>query len=421
MANKYSSAAENGVIEPFRKLLAYCRQNDWAGYDPYDALNSELLRSFPILNSRIPRILVTQALKMSPVNLRGLLGIPKTQNPKALALFLSSFVSLSSEQVPDRKDLINGMIRLIAAKRSPGIVSYWCWGYSFPWQTRKEVVPAGAPNLVCTTFVASALLDAYEHTGDPTSLEMAVSAAEYIVDKLYWTGNSVASFSYPQPGVPSQTHNANFLAADLLCRVYKHTAEEKFLGPAMSVARCSVSKQNADGSWKYGEVQSQEWIDNFHSGYNLCALQSIGRSLETVEFDSSVRRGFAFYRDHFFREDGAARYFHNRTYPIDIHCVAQGIITLLALKELDGGSVPLAHSVLQFALDQMWDDRGFFYYRVLPVGKIRTPYMRWSQGWMLLAMTRLLCDREAAPGSRLRDQPTVSSSHELATETEARG
>ena len=28
-------------------LLAYCRANDWAGYDPYDALNSELFKALP--------------------------------------------------------------------------------------------------------------------------------------------------------------------------------------------------------------------------------------------------------------------------------------------------------------------------------------------------------------------------------------
>ena len=34
----------------------------------------------------------------------------------------------------------------------------------------------------------------------------------------------------------------------------------------------------------------------------------------------------------------------------------------------------------------MWDERGFFYYRVLRGLTIRTPYMRWSQAWMLLAL-----------------------------------
>jgi hypothetical protein len=390
MSHNNTFQAEKELSNALQKLLAYCRRNDWAGYDPYDALNSRILKAFPILDFRIPRIAFTQALKLSPVNVRGLLGISKTQNSKALAVFLSSFMNMSVEQVSDRDGLIVEMIRLIAAKKSPDS-SYWCWGYSFPWQTRFEVVPTEAPNLVCTTFVALALLDAYDQIGDPKCLEMAVSAAEYIVNDLYWTeGGEVAGFSYPQPGVRSKTHNANLLAAALLCRVYKHTGDAKLLGPALTVARYSVSKQRDDGSWDYGEAPSQRWIDNFHTGYNLRALQTMCRYAGTSEFESSIRRGFEFYRAHFFREDGAARYFHDRTYPIDIHSVAESILTLLAFRELDPGNVALAQSVFHWAMNHMWDDRGFFYYRVLRLGTIRTSYMRWSQAWMLLAMSTLL-------------------------------
>jgi hypothetical protein len=418
MTKKFHAETDINVIGPLRELVAYCRQNNWAGYDPYDALNSKLFEVFPILNSRIPRIAMTQALKRSPVNLRGLLGIPKTQNPKGLALFLSSFLRLSSEQLPDRAELIKSMIGMIAAKRSPG-VSYYCWGYSFPWQTRKELVPIGAPNLVCTTFVASALMDAYEQTGDPACIQMAASAAEYILDKLLWVKGSTASFSYPQPGDASEIHNANFLAADLLCRVYKETSEAKFLEPALRVVRCSLSKQQADGSWAYGEAASQRWIDNFHTGYNLCALQSLGRSLHTTEFDPAIRRGFEFYRNHFFREDGAARYFSDQTYPIDIHCIAQSIITLVAFKEFSPDCVSLARSVFQFAMDQMWDERGFFYYRVSRVGKIRTSYMRWSQAWMLVAMTRLLNEVNTTLENEPSQPSAIRSSRELTAETKA--
>jgi hypothetical protein len=38
----------------------------------------------------------------------------------------------------------------------------------------------------------------------------------------------------------------------------------------------------------------------------------------------------------------------------------------------------------------MWDERGYFYYRVLRFLTIRISYMRWSQAWMLLALTTLL-------------------------------
>ena len=373
------------------KLLAFCQANDWAGYDPYDALNSKALKALPFLDSRIPQIILTQFLKRSPVNLRPLLLVPKPQHAKGLALFLAAFVRLAKAHDFDRNQLIRAMLERIAALRSPGI-AYSCWGYSFPWQTRTITVPAGAPNLVCTCFVANALLDAYEELNDSGCLSMAVSAAEYIVQELYWSRtDSAAGFSYPQPSLQSEVYNANCLGAALLCRVYKLTGNSKFLAPSLKVARHAASKQNPDGSWYYGETTFQRWIDNFHSGYNLCALRSIARSLDTSEFDPCIRKGFDFYRTHFFCQDGAVRYFHTRTYPIDIHAVAQSIITLVELQDLDGANVPLAHSVLAWALRHMWDERGFFYYRVLRSYTIRTPYMRWSEAWMFLAMTILLC------------------------------
>ena len=393
MADKTSSKAKSELTDALQKLLTYCRQSDWAGYDPYDALNSKLFHTFPILDSKIPRLVMTQALKRSPVNVRGLLAVPKTQNPKALALFLSSFLRMSSEDVSDREELIKKMISLIAGKRCAG-VSYSCWGYSFPWQTRTIVVPSGAPNLVCTAFVANALFDAYSCCRASQCLNMALSAAEYILNELYWSEGSAASFSYPLPSVRSEIHNANFLAAALLGRAYNHTSDKKFLLPALQVARCSAAKQQADGSWHYGEAASQRWIDNFHTGYNLCALRGLSSHAATTEFEAVIRRGFEFYRSHFFCADGSVRYFHDRTYPIDIHCVAQSIITLLTFKDVDASNLPLAHSVLEWAVTHMWDDRGFFYYRVLRSHTNRISYMRWSQAWMLLAMATLLSESE---------------------------
>jgi hypothetical protein len=385
-----NSQSKERTREATLKLLAYCQSNGWAGYDPYDALNSGLFTALPILDSRIPRLVMTQALKRAPFNVRPLLRIPKTQNPKALGLFLESLLNLENAGIGSQQESVRGLIQRIAELRSAGS-AYWCWGYSFPWQTRTIVVPAGAPNLVCTAFVANALLDAYEHRGDTNCLEMAVSAGQYLLNELYWSGEgSVAGFAYPLPMRKAQVHNANFLAAALLCRVFKHTGDSKLRDAALRVARHSVAKQNGDGSWAYGEEAKAQWIDNFHTGYNLCALRSMGESLGTDEFEDSVRCGFQFYCRHFFREDGAARYFHNKTYPIDIHSTAQSMVTLVTLQDLDSGSLALAHRVLNWALDNMYDERGFFYYRVLRVLKIKTSYMRWSQAWMLYAMSRLL-------------------------------
>src|ERR1019366_4898309 len=154
---------------------------------------------------------------------------------------------------------------------------------------------------------------------------------------------------YPLPTVRVQVYNANFLAAALLCRVSKLTGEERFIGPALAVTRCSVAQQKQDGSWLYGGAPKQNWIDNFHTGFNLGALRAIGLYAQTDEFEDSLRRGFEFYRTHFFREDGAPKYFHNRTYPIDVHCVAQSIITLTEFQDLHPSSLATADKVVQWA------------------------------------------------------------------------
>lgn len=391
-----------------RGLLAYCQQCDWAGHDPYDALNSRLLGALPFLNSRFPRLVLTQFMKRSPVNVRTLALVPKTQNPKAMALFLTSLLRLPDTVVENRDKLIGYMIKRLAELRSPG-TGDGCWGYSFPWQGRSILVPANAPNLVCTTFVAESLLDAYEQRHDETCASMAVSAAEYILNELYWREGAAEGFSYPMPGLRGETHNANLLASALFCRVYKLTGHEKFVGPALRVARQAVAKQRPDGSWYYGEAASQHWIDNFHTGYNLGALRSIGLRLGTSEFEESVRRGFEFYRTHFFREDAAPKYFHDRVYPIDIHCVAQSILTLLELQDLDARNRQMAQGVFEWAMKHMWDERGFFYYRVLRVGRIRTSYMRWSQAWMVRALAELVAASEQRERSvRLCGAPVLA-------------
>ena len=284
----------------------------------------------------------------------------------------------------------------IQALRSPGM-PYWCWGYSFPWQTRTVLVPAAAPNLVCTTFVANALLDVHERHGDADCLEMGVSAAEYLLRDLFRTESpSVAGFAYPLPNASAHTHNANFLAAALLGRVYRLTHVAEFRDAALRAARYSASRQRPDGSWVYGEAPSQQWIDNFHTGYNLCALKQLGRDLETDEFSDCVDRGFDFYRTHFFREDGAVRYYADRLYPVDSHCVAQSLITLTEFSQERPDVLEMLPVVLAWAMQHLWDPQGFFYYRVHRIGTVKTSYMRWCQAWMLLALTTMLSHSEAA-------------------------
>jgi len=386
-------------------LLDYCRSRNFSGFDPYDALNSPVL-SAATRRSRRARLVVTQLLKRSPIDVRSLIGVRPAQNPKAIGLFLSGTVALSSCGLVRDEGLIDTLKASLTALRSPA-VPYWCWGYSFPWQTRTTLIPRGAPNLVCTVFAGAGLLDAYESTGDARCLEMASSAADYIRDRLYWQQGSAAGFSYPDPSARLVIHNANFLGAAYLSRVAALTGKRDLIAPALAVARCSARQQRPDGSWPYGEAATQRWIDNFHTGYNLCALRAIGVYTHSREFAFSVRRGFDFYRAQLFRQDGAPVYYAGRSYPIDIHCVAQSIVTLTACRELAADNLARARGIIDWALGRMRDARGCFYYRVGRVTTIRTSFMRWSQAWMLFALATFIAESAVAASGRAENRAPV--------------
>jgi hypothetical protein len=371
------------------RLLTYCRNRRWAGYDPYDALNSRVFRALPFLDFKLARLVLTQGIKRSPINLRPLLAVPPSPNPKGIALFLSALIKLEKIGLVEGDRTMRSLAETLLSLRSAG-QRHSCWGYNFDWQTRGDLVPKGSPNIICTTFAAHALLEAYERSGESSYLQAATSAAEFIRDILFWRkSDTLACFSYTPLG-RNEIHNANLLGAALQCRVARASGREEFLRPALDAARYSVGRQHEDGAWDYGEAPSQRWIDNFHTGYNLTALRRIGAYGETKEFEPAVRRGFTYYRDHFFRADGAPRYFHNAAYPIDIHSAAQSLITLVSLDGLDQGNAGLAASVLRWTLDNMWDARGFFYFQKHPAYTMRVSFMRWSQAWMLLALAAFL-------------------------------
>lgn len=380
----------NSVRDVTRRLLDYCAGNDWAGCDPYDALNSRLFRLLPFLDFKAFRLALTQTLKRSPINFRPFFLVPKTQNPKGMALFLSALVKLRGSGFPHLDSHISDVASRLLELRSTDN-RYFSWGYSFDWQTRTKLVPRGSPNIICTTFAGNALLDAYEATQDPRYSEPALSATRYVHENLYTVSGKDAWFNYT-PIETTQIHNANLLGAALLARSGRLFGQEQFFEPAFLATRFSTERQNPDGSWYYGEreVPSQKWIDNFHTGFNLCALRQIGTYAETAEFQKALDSGLNYYLANFFTSDGAPKYFHNKIYPLDVHSAAQSIVTLTACSDMNNDCLHMAARVYNWTMRHMLDGAGYFYYQKHRAFTNRIPYMRWGQAWMLLALAFML-------------------------------
>ena len=371
--------------ELLNKLLDYCRKEDWQGYDPYDALNSSLCRLMP--DSKYIRIAWTQLIKRSPINLRPIAGIKKGENPKGLGLFARALLVAyrKTRDERQRRDAESLLERLLVL-RSPGYGGRACWGYNFPWQSRAFFVPAATPSIVCTTFIAQAWLDHYELFGEKRSLDVARSACDFILQNLNCKedGESLC-FSYT-PLDRAEVHNANLHGAELLARVAQHTGETELCKKALSSARFTVSRQDADGSWPYGTAPFQSWRDSFHTGFNLVSLASIIKDCNASEFQGALERGLQFYGLHFFLADGTPKYYHNRLYPIDIHSSAQAIITFSRLKQICPDARERIERIVNWTVSHMWDERGFFYFQRSRYFVNKIPYMRWAQAWMAYAL-----------------------------------
>lgn len=369
--------------------MDYCRQNNWSGFDPFDGLNSRIFKALPFVQNRIGRLVFIQAMKRSPLNFRPILLVPKQENPKGLAVFCSALLILSKVGFIKNDDAISHLLKRMIAIRSKD-TPYFCWGYNFDWQSRAFFLPKFVPNIICTTFGGNALLDAFDKFGDSAYLDMAISAGNFLLEGLNVnrSGDEIC-FSYT-PLDHGQVHNANLLGAAFLSRLYSLTQEKEFLEHAQSAVRYSVRRQNEDGSWPYGEDKTQRWIDNFHTGYNLAALKKFSEYTGIRDYSVNIRKGFQFYKANLFTDDGLPKYFHNQLYPIDIHAIALSIMTLVEFKALDKDSIDLAGRIFTWSLKTMQSKAGYFYYQQRRFFTNRIPYMRWSQAWILLALSTFL-------------------------------
>ena len=91
--------------------------------------------------------------------------------------------------------------------------------------------------------------------------------------------------------------------------------------------------QESDGSWVYGLLPVQSWKDSFHTGFNLDAMETYQQNTNDYSFQKYIEKGWKYYIENFFEESGKPKYYHNKTYPVDIHCPAQLIVTASKLKQ----------------------------------------------------------------------------------------
>lgn len=391
---------------PFSKLKQYCETEQFKGWDPFDGLNSKVFQAIlPLRHSAILRLIVIQGFKRCPWNLRSLFKVPKDYNAKGIGLFLQGYCNLLKvidekpalvNELGTRLELIgkvNELAELLISLRSQGYHGS-CWGYNFDWQSRRLFLfPAYCPTVVATCFCATALMDAYEVTGKKKYLDVAIDSANFILTDLHldeYEGEKMISYS-PLHG-NDLVSNASLLGSKVLAYCYRYTGNNRYLEVARSSVAACCKGQRADGAWTYSQVPPKLWVDSFHTGYNLDGLIAYEEQTGDKSFHENIERGFDFYIKNFFNNDGSPKYYDNQQYPIDIHCPGQLLVTLHRLHKFEKYE-DLADKVLNWTIDNMQDPKGFFYYQLKKGISSKIPYMRWSNAFMLYAISYYLLDK----------------------------
>ncbi|MDK9557292.1 hypothetical protein QQF73_06595 [Marinobacter sp. M216] len=392
------------ISASFSSLRAYCEAEHYKGWDPYDGLNSAIFQATPLKYWGLARLVLIQLCKRSPINLRPLLLVPKQHNAKGVGLFLNGYCNLyrlaskGDKRFGSKDELlakITEVADLLLGLESKGF-SGVCWGYNFDWQARRLFLfPAYTPTVVATTFCASALFEAYEVTGNKLYLDTALSSANFVLKDLHRSeheGGFMLSYS-PLPGNDT-VYNASLLGAKLLSYCFHYTGDEDYKIAAHQIVNAACEGQSEDGSWVYGLLPVQSWIDSFHTGYNLDAISHYTRLCEDDSFQNNLDKGLRFYLEHFFLEDGTPKYYHSRTYPIDIHCPGQLWVTLSEMGQWEANS-EICEKVANWTISNMQSPRGYFYYQLKKGVSSKIPYMRWSNAFMFNALSYYLLETHA--------------------------
>ena len=396
----------SNIYNNFNALKHYCESEDFKGWDPYDGLNSKVLRKIlPLKHSALLRLVVIQGFKRCPWNLRRMFFVPKQHNAKGIGLFLQGYCNLlkivtkentlastigTKEQILEKIHYLSDLLISMQSKGYHGA----CWGYNFDWQSRRLFLfPAYCPTVVATCFCASALFEAYELTKKKEYLDVALDSANFILKDLHfddYKGEKMISYSPLQGNY--LVSNASLLGSKVLAYCYKYTKKDEYLEIARSSVKACCLGQAEDGSWTYSQVPPKQWIDSFHTGYNLDGLMAYEKLTGDKSFHDNIEKGFDFYIKNFFNEDGSPKYYHNEQYPIDIHCPGQLLVTLHSLNKYDD-YYHLADKVLEWTIKNMQDEKGYFYYQIKKSKNSKIPYMRWSNAFMFYAMSYYLLNK----------------------------
>ena len=376
------------IHEPLVRLERWVQRAEWKAYDTFDGLSSPYAR-FLTLGQPLLKQVWQQGVRRFPLNLRPVLGIKPAMSSKAMGFFAQGYLKLHEiGGEPEHLEKIKYCLDWLTQNRSPGFRGF-CWGNHFDYQSRAGSIPRGTPTIVWTGLIGHAFLDAYESLGEAKYLDVVRSICHFITTEIGHDEIEDALYIRYYPGARHLVHNSNVIGGSLLARFNSHNPDPVLARMSRLSMAYTVKHQLANGAWYYGVGPKFAWVDSFHTGYVLEALDIYSRYTGDCEFDDSLERGYRFFVETFFGDDGTPHYYDRKIRPLDIQCCSQGIQTLTNLRRLHAGSIETAERLTRWTLDHMQDKDGYFYYRKYPFVTNKTPTMHWGQATTFAALATL--------------------------------
>jgi hypothetical protein len=162
------------------------------------------------------------------------------------------------------------------------------------------------------------------------------------------------------------------------------------LAAAEDATAFTVRRQRPDGSWPYGEAPGLSWVDGYHTAYLLEALRRRHSASGDAGTLAALETGLDLYLDRLIDSDGAPRVTLERRFPVESHAAGSAVSTLTRLARHDARAGSAAQKVVAFALARLARDDGRFAYQLRARRRVDTPFVRWSDGHMLLGLADAL-------------------------------
>jgi len=378
--------------ESLKKLRVYIESENFKGYDPYDTLLSWIPFQW---FGKWPPILAIQFQKRNPINIRPILGIKKEINSKAVGLLLSAYSLLyQKDRNPNYLKKMDYFFNWLTENSSKSYKGMG-WGYNFPWASPVKYLEPFIPSSVVTGFVCRGIFHYYLITDNSEAIPVLQGAKEFVLNELPQHADQTGiSISYT-PVMKDICYNASLLAGEVLAMNYSLNQDESLKTKCVDLVNFVIARQNADGSWAYSEdiETSEERIQiDFHQGYIIESIFEIKRllNIQDIKWEQAIIKGLKFYKEKQFLEDGRSLWRIPKEYPLEIHNQSQGIITFTKFSNYNSSYLPFAEKIAKYTIKNMQGYNGQFYYQKFKTHTNKISYMRWSNAWMLLALSYLV-------------------------------